>query len=148
MIASIADAQQSANVLGAYKQASNALRQTNTAAGITVDTVHDALDDVRDALDDHNEIQQALGDAKFDNANTNVADDGDLEAELAELLAADTESEAAEAVRKDDELNASIERRLKQLNISSGFADLSAAEQQEILDKSVAGEGRVAEEAK
>lgn len=132
MLASIEDSRHSANVIGAYKLAASALRQTNTASGITVDSVHDALDDVKEVLDDHNEIQLALGDNKLTDPSAADNDDVDLERELADMLAQD---DADEKERKEDELNASIERRLKQLNIE-GFADLSMEEQQRVLQLS------------
>lgn len=132
MLASIEDSRHSANVVGAYKLAASALRQTHTEAGITVDSVHDALDDVKEVLEDHNEIQQALGDRQMVDGLAAADDDVDLERELADLLALD---DAAEEERKDRELNASIERRLKQLNIE-GFADLSIEEQQRTLEMS------------
>lgn len=132
MLASIEDSRHSANVVGAYKLAASALRQTHTEAGITVDSVHDALDDVKEVLEDHNEIQQALGDRQLADGLAAADDDVDLERELADLLALD---DAAEEERKDRELNASIERRLKQLNIE-GFADLSIEEQQRTLEMS------------
>lgn len=134
MLSSIEDSKHSASVVDAYKLAANALRQTNAGAGITVDTVGDVMDDVQEALDNHQEIQQSLGEIKLEGGVAPI-DESTLEAELDELM--------VQEEQKEQDLNESIERRLRQLNMS-GFGDLSVAEQREILVNSAKAEAEAA----
>lgn len=77
-------------------------------------------------MDDHHDIVDIVGTSRFDGS----VDEAALEEELRELM--DSEDKKA---KDDRNLDESIERRLRELNIT-GFADLSPAGQRRVIDGS------------
>lgn len=128
LIASIHDAKNNNKIIEAYKMANFELKKTYEDSGLTPESIEDELADVKEVparflfviipnknvilctqtMSDHNEIQETIASSQLD---TSLAmDDTVLEQELNELMA-----EEVAKNKSEQELNASIERRLQEL---------------------------------
>ncbi|XP_059477809.1 charged multivesicular body protein 7 [Neocloeon triangulifer] len=84
MISQLKDSESHAQVIGAYKNASAALKAVYKDTGLNEDNVANAMDDVEEALELHDEVKTVI--SKPVGPMSSTLDDEELEKELAELL--------------------------------------------------------------
>uniref|UniRef100_A0A1I8NXI1 Charged multivesicular body protein 7 n=1 Tax=Stomoxys calcitrans TaxID=35570 RepID=A0A1I8NXI1_STOCA len=97
LISNVDDAKSNGIVLEAYKYGSKALQDALTKSNLTFDNVEEVVSDVRETVEMSNELQDSLGNIKF-NESTSIDDnDDELERELRELLGQPSEMASPKA---------------------------------------------------
>lgn len=148
LISGIQDAKHNAIIMQTYKAASNELKKSYEESGLTAEVADDTLAEIQEVtncmqlnsgyqkkphcfqvMQEHQEIIDIVGTSRFE-GSFSVSDESALEDELREIL--NIEDKKA---KDDRNLDESIERRLRELNISS-IADLSPAAQRRVVEGS------------
>uniref|UniRef100_A0A914C8I5 Charged multivesicular body protein 7 n=1 Tax=Acrobeloides nanus TaxID=290746 RepID=A0A914C8I5_9BILA len=116
MLEQLVQTKQTREIIDIYKTSTQAFKASLARQGLTVENIDETIDSVQDVMDDYKEIEDALSEGIKMMPSAATIDEGELEAELNEILEGDKKAKEAASAKAEIENRVKVGQRVIDLN--------------------------------